>query len=76
MKHIKERNVLKKISKSLLGNIPWNKGKNISEETRKKMSEAKKGNTATKGMRWFNNGKINKRCYECPPGFVPGMLNK
>ena len=50
--------------------------KNISEETRKKMSEAKKGNTATKGMRWFNNGKINKRCYECPPGFMPGMLNK
>ena len=50
--------------------------KNISEETRKKMSEAKKGNTATKGMCWFNNGKINKRCYECPPGFVPGMLNK
>ena len=50
--------------------------KNISEETRKKISEAKKGNTATKGMRWFNNGKINKRCYECPEGFVPGMLNK
>ena len=50
--------------------------KNISEETRKKIAEAKKGNTATKGMRWFNNGKINKRCYECPPGFVPGMLNK
>ena len=50
--------------------------KNISEETRKKMSEAKKGNTATKGMRWFNNGKINKRCYECPPGFMSGMLNK
>ena len=50
--------------------------KNISEETRKKIAEAKKGNTATKGMRWFNNGKINKRCYECPPGFMPGMLNK
>ena len=53
-----------------------NKGKKLSEETRNKMSEAKKGNTATKGMRWFNNGKINKVCYECPDGFVPGCIHK
>ena len=50
------------------------KGKPVSEETRKKLREAAKGNTNTKGMHWFNNGKINKVCYECPPGFVPGML--
>ena len=55
-------------------------GKTHSEETRKKWSEARKGNTyakgnkSTKGMRWFNNGKINKVCYECPDGFVPGRL--
>ena len=48
--------------------------KNISEETRKKMSEAHKGNTNTKGMHWYNNGKENKYCYECPNGFVPGKL--
>ena len=41
-----------------------------SEETKKKMREAKKG------TRWFNNGKINKRAKECPPGFVPGILKR
>ncbi len=30
-----------------------------------------KGNTFTKGMKWFNNGEINKVCFECPEGFVP-----
>ena len=50
------------------------KGKHISKETKKKMSDAKKGNTYAKGMHWFNNGKENKYCYECPEGFVAGML--
>lgn len=31
-------------------------GKHLSKETKKKMSEAYKGNTATKGMHWYNNG--------------------
>ena len=43
-------------------------GKHHSEETRKKISESKKV------TRWFNNGKINIRVKECPPGFVPGRL--
>ena len=46
------------------------KGKHLSEEHKKKMSEAQKG------YHWYNNGKINKRAKECPPGFMPGMLNK
>ena len=50
--------------------------KNMSEETKKKISEASKGNTNAKGMHWYNNGKENKYCYECPDGFVPGMLRK
>ena len=45
-----------------------NYGKTFSDETKKKMGEKKKG------MHWFNNGKINIRAKECPPGFVPGML--
>ena len=57
-----------------------NKGHPVSEETRNKIGAANKGNTyakgnkSTKGMCWFNNGKINKVCYECPPGFTPGRL--
>lgn len=50
--------------------------KNISEETRNKLSAAKKGNTYAKGMHFFNNGEINIRAKECPPGFVPGRLRK
>lgn len=59
-----------------------NKGHPVSEETRNKISTANKGNTyakgnkSTKGMYWFNNGKINKVCYECPPGFTPGRLRE
>ena len=58
------------------------KGHPVSEETRNKIGAANKGNTyakgnkSTKGMCWFNNGKINKVCYECPPGFTPGRLRK
>ena len=62
-------------------------GKHHSEETRNKMSEVKKGKHHTedakkkmsaqrKGMCFFNNGKINKRAKECPPGFIPGRLRK
>ena len=61
------------------------KGHTVSEETRKKISEAMKNmseehknkiSEATKGRHWFNNGKINIMAKECPPGFMPGMLNK
>ena len=48
--------------------------KNMPEETKKKIGAVKKGNTYTKGMHWFNNGEINKVCFECPDGFVPGRL--
>ena len=43
-------------------------GKHHSEEAKKKMSEA------NKGKHWYNNGKENKFCFECPEGFVPGRL--
>ena len=63
-KHISEETKMK-ISEG-------NKGKPKSEEHKKKISETVKINNV--GKHWFNNGKINKFCYECPPGFVPGML--
>ena len=65
------------------------KGRRHTEEARKKMSDAAKGKPKTKehkkkiaeaarinstGRHWFNNGKENKFCYECPEGFVAGML--
>ena len=51
------------------------KGKKRSEETKKKISETHKGkNIWTRGRHWYNNGKENKFCYECPDGFVPGKL--
>ena len=43
-------------------------GKHHSEESKKKMSEA------NKGRHWYNNGKENRFCFECPDGFVPGKL--
>ena len=53
-----------------------NKGKKLSEEAKKKLSEAQKGNTNVRGRHWYNNGKENKYCYECPDGFTPGILRK
>ena len=50
--------------------------KNMSEETKKKIGAAKKGTKYHLGKHWYNNGKINKRAYECPQGFIPGQLIK
>lgn len=58
----------KKMSEAKKGEKHPNYGKHLSEETRKKMSLQKTG------CHWFNNGKINKLCYECPDSFVPGKL--
>ena len=52
------------------------KDKPRSEETRNKIGSAVKGNTNVRGRHWYNNGKISKRAYECPPGFVPGRIKK
>ena len=49
-------------------------GKHHSDELKKKLSEINK--VRVKGMRFFNNGKINIRAKECPDGFVPGRIKK
>ena len=49
-------------------------GKHHSDELKKKLSEINK--VKMKGMRFFNNGKINIRAKECPEGFVPGRIKK
>ena len=72
---IRESNKGKKMSEEARRKVSEaRKGKHLSEEHKKKLSEVNKGNTYAKGMHWYNNGKENKYCYECPEGFVPGRL--
>ena len=66
----------KKISKAKKGENHPMYGKHHSDEARNKIGKAMKGNTNTKGMLWFNNGKINIMSKECPDGFTPGRLRK
>ena len=81
----------RKNSESHKGQTPWNKGNKMPDDFRKKISEVNKGRKRTKdtkqkmsealkgkmkGMCWYNNGKINKRAKECPPGFIPGRLKR
>ena len=83
-KKLRESNKGKKRSAEARRKMKGNKnalGHYVSEEAKKKMAESHKGkntwakgNTNTKGMHWFNNGKINTIAKECPPGFVPGRL--
>ena len=55
------------------------KGTKWTDEQRKKHSEIMKGRPNVggdriQGKKWFNNGFINVREYNCPPGFVPGRI--
>ena len=52
------------------GKPAWNKGKQVSEKTRQKLSEA------TKGKHWYNNGVKSIRAKTCPEGFVKGRLKQ
>lgn len=70
----KSEETKKKIREAHKGKPSPNKGKKFSEEHKKKMREAHKGNKNVRGKHWYNNGKISKRAYECPEGFVPGRL--
>ena len=55
----------------------WDYDRHFNEETKKRMAESHKGkNIWSKGMRWYNNGKINTMAKECPPGFVLGRIKK
>ena len=47
-------------------------GKTHSEESKKRIGAINK--VKMKGMRFFNNGKINIMAYECQDGFTPGRI--
>lgn len=62
-------------------------GKHLSDESKKKLSEAHKGKSlseehkrliseSSKGRRWFNNEQIETFTYECPEGFIQGRLKR
>ena len=83
-KRIGEANKGKKMSEEARRKMSEaRKGKHLSEEHKKKIGEASRNmseetrnklSAVTKGTRWFNNGKISKRAFECPDGFTPGRL--
>jgi hypothetical protein len=58
-KRILSQETIEKIKKS-------NTGKTHTEETKNKLSKLKKGISVNKGMKWWNNGEIEKRSIECP----------
>ena len=67
------------------GKTPWIKGRHLSEEHKRKLSEAHKNmskeykqklSEAKKGRFWFNNGIITVLVKECPAGFVKGRIKR
>ena len=72
----REHHILRKVSDSTREKLRVAKkgenhpmyGKHHSEEAKKKIGASRIG------KHWYNNGKENKFCYECPEGFVPGRL--
>lgn len=58
------------------------KGKHLSEETRKKLSEKRKElcrqnphiSSINGGKHWYNNGVKNKMAFECPNGYREGRI--
>lgn len=52
-------------SRRMMGNNLGSKRK-ITDELKTKLAEKSKGNTNVRGTKWWTDGKINKRCLECP----------
>ncbi len=55
----------------------WDYEKHFTEKTLAKLRAARKGhkpNLGKVGKHWYNNGLINVVTYECPEGFVKGIL--
>jgi len=70
---------LEKQRLSMLGKIPWNKGKPHTEEHKRKLKIARRTyNSHRTGKQYghhWNNGVDNKVCWDCPgDGWVKGRL--
>jgi hypothetical protein len=67
----------KHISNSHIGiKYPNRKRIKFDEKHKKNIGEALIGNKSIKGQHWYNNGIINKIDYECPDGFISGMIKR
>jgi hypothetical protein len=68
----------RKIGESNKGKLKGRKGHKHTEEFKKIASERMKGNSHTKGMKWYTNGEKNVVCNEGeqPEGFHPGCTIK
>lgn len=62
--HLNE-NWRKKVSERMMGN-DYGKFREMDDELKNKIAEGAKGNTNVRGTKWWTDGKINKRCKECP----------
>jgi len=52
-------------------------GREVTEETKKKIAESVKGNKNNLGKKWWNNGQNSKMSVECPGiGWIPGRCLK
>lgn len=51
-------------------------GHHHTDTAKQKVSLSKRGNTYNRGKKWWNNGISNKRAYECPEGYKPGLVHK
>lgn len=68
--------VRKMRSERMLGN-KLGAMKEITDEYRKKQAEGSKGNTNVRGTKWWTDGKINRRCKDCPgDGFYLGTTKE
>jgi len=86
----KSEETKRKISKTLMGHTPWNKGVPMTEEQKKqqieikrKMYEGEKGDAIKQrlrdvntGLYYWNNGEIEIHAKEAPDGFTRGRLGE
>lgn len=65
------------VTQSMHNKIHDSAKKMLEKRTPEQQSKiSKAGGEATKGKKWWNNGVNNKRAFECPDGYVPGMWKK
>lgn len=69
------------MSESHINKSHPHRGHKLSDDTKEKISSSHKNkhriyySRGNKGMHWYNNGIVQMQAFECPDGFVKGMLS-